>query len=258
MNRLLIFCSLALPMFMSTQVTADDSHEYYEVRSYVLGDQGDAKTIDEYLENALLPALKRQGVGPVGVFTNSADDESGSSRLIVVVPHASADQIAVAKAKLQSDPQYLADAKGYLERASDRPAYERIESELLVSMDCMRKLQVAPESLKNPDRVYEFRIYESSTERLGDLKVDMFNSGEVPIFLDSGIQPIFIGQAVVGPYTPSLSYLTVYPNEAARIEAWKAFRVHPDWLVLKEVAKYQGTVSKIHKFVLVPKPYSQM
>ena len=86
----------------------------------------------------------------------------------------------------------------------------------------------------------------------------IFHSGEVPIFLDSGIQPIFIGQGVVGPFTPSLSYLTVYPNEEARLKAWKAFRAHPDWHVLKAVPKYAGTVSKIHKYVLVPKPYSQM
>ena len=258
MKRLLILCSLVIPMLLSDQSNADDSHQYYDVRSYVLGDAGDAKAIDQYLEKALLPALKRQGIGPVGVFANSPDDESGSSRLIVVVPYASADQIASTNAKVMSDPQYLADAKTYLDRASNNPAYQRIESELLVSMDCMRQLRVAPETLSNPDRVYEFRVYESPTERLGELKVDMFNSGEVPIFLDCGIEPIFIGQAVVGPFTPSLSYLTVYPNEAARIEAWKAFRLHPDWMVLKDVAKYQGTVSKIHKFVLTPKPYSQM
>ena len=125
-------------------------------------------------------------------------------------------------------------------------------------MDCMKQLKVPDGSLDNQDRVYELRVYESPNERLGNLKVDMFNSGEVPIFLDCGIQPIFIGQAVVGPQTPNLTYLTMYPGEQARGDAWKAFRVHPDWNVLKEVAKYQGTVSRIDKFVLVPKSYSQM
>lgn len=258
MKQLLFVCSLPLAMFMAADVRADDAHQYYEVRSYVLGDQGDASAIDQYLENALLPALARQGIGPVGVLTNSPEDESGSSRIVVVVPYASADQIVTTKQKLGADTEYQAAAKAYLDREPNNPPYERIESELLVAMDCMPELQVDPASLNNRDRVYEFRVYESANERLGDLKVDMFNSGEVPIFLDCGIQPIFIGQALVGPFTPSLSYLTVYPDEAARIEAWKAFRVHPDWLVLKDVEKYKGTVSKIHKYVLTPKPYSQM
>ncbi len=258
MRSLLFLSMLPLAMMHPSSVRAQESRQYYEVRSYVLGENGDPEAIDQYLQAALLPALQRHGIGPVGVFTNSPNDETGSPRIIVVIPYASADQIASVKAKVGGDAQYQSDAKAYLDRAADRPPYQRIESELLVAMDCFPQVQVQKESLNNSDRVYEFRIYESPTERLGELKVDMFNSGEVPIFLASGIEPIFIGQAVVGPYTPSLSYLTVYRDEPARLEAWKAFREHPDWLVLKDVPKYQGTVSKIHKYVLSPKPYSQM
>ena len=253
-----LLCSLVFAMSLSAPAISEDSQQYYDVRSYILGDKSDIDVIDQYLEKALLPALGRIGVGPVGVFTNSESDESGSERVIVVIPHSSADEIASTKAKIVEDPQYQVAAKSYLERTNQNPAYQRIESELLVAMDCMPQLKVAPESLNNAERVYEFRVYESANERLGDLKVDMFNSGEVPIFLDSGIQPIFIGQAVSGPFTPNLSYLTMYPNESARLEAWKAFRVHPDWQILKEVPKYKGTVSKIHKFILTPKSYSQM
>jgi hypothetical protein len=245
-------------LLVASSLSAADPQEYYEVRSYKLADPGEVESIDRYLSEALLPALGRHGIAPVGVFTNSAADESGSARIIVVIPYPSADAVAEVKAKVDSDAQYLADAQEYLDRGPQAPAYQRIESELLVAMSCMPRLQVPAGSLGKEDRVYEFRIYESANERLGNLKVDMFNAGEVPIFLDCGIQPIFIGQAVVGPYTPNLSYLTMYPNEAARLKAWQAFRDHPDWLVLKDVAKYQGTVSKIHKFVLVPKAYSQM
>jgi hypothetical protein len=256
MNRFLhlFLASFAL---ISGQAVADDN-EYYEVRSYTLGEHSDVDAIDQYLSQALIPALGRQNVGPVGVFTNSENDETGNARVFVVIPYPSADAMPGIKTKIEADKQYQSDAAPYLERDPKNSPYERIESELLVSMDCMPKAKVPAGSLENKDRVYELRIYESPNERLGNLKVDMFNSGEVPIFLDCGIQPIFIGQAVVGPYTPNLSYLTMYPSEPARIAAWKAFRTHPDWLVLKEVAKYAGTVSKIHKYVLVPKSYSQM
>jgi hypothetical protein len=50
----------------------------------------------------------------------------------------------------------------------------------------------------------------------------------------------------------------MYPSEADRILSWKAFQTHPDWQVLKVVDKYQGTVSRIDKYVLVPTPYSEM
>ncbi len=258
MNRSLLFNVFCVAMLFPVSVSADDSHQYYEIRSYLLGDKSDAGAMDEYFSKSLIPALGKLGIGPVGAFTNASQDESGSDRVVLMIPYSSADEIVAARERLAADSDYLAAAKDYLSRAPDQAPYERIESELLVSMDCMKRLKVDAASLKNKDRVYEFRIYESANERLGDLKVDMFNNGEVPIFLDSGIQPVFIGQALVGPFTPSLSYLTVYPNEAARGEAWKAFRQHPDWQVLKKVPKYQGTVSKIYKYVLTPKPYSQM
>lgn len=249
--------ALILALFASPATMAD-SPELYEVRSYLLGEKSDPDAIDQYLSEALIPALGRHGISRVGAFTTSEKDETGSPRIVVVIPYSGADQIVDIKSKLAGDKQYLRQAEAYLQRGPKDAPYQRIQSELLAAMDCWKELKVADESLKNSDRVYELRLYESPNERLGDLKVDMFNNGEVPIFLDCGVQPIFIGQSLVGPQTPNLTYLTVYPSEAARGEAWKAFRTHPDWNVLKKVAKYQGTVSHIDKYVLVPKPYSQM
>jgi hypothetical protein len=237
---------------------AAEGHQYYEVRSYLLSDQSDSEAIDRYLRDAYLPALGRQGIGPIGVFTNSPDDTSGSPRIVVVIPYESPDQIAMVKNQVAADPRYQADARSLLGRDSSHPAYDRIQSELLIAMDCMPKLSVAANSLSNAQRVYELRTYESPSEHYGDLKVDMFNNGEVPIFLDCGIQPIFIGQGLIGPQTPNLTYLTTYPSESARVKAWEAFKVNPAWQVLKVVQKYKGTVSHIDKYILIPKPYSQM
>jgi hypothetical protein len=256
-SPLLLAAVVTMSSFSAASLSAQ-SPQLYEVRSYLLGEKSDVAAIDQYLAEALLPALERQGIGPVGAFTNSQNDETGSPRIVVVIPYTSATQIVAVKQALQSDPQYQSAAKAYLDRGPENPPYSRIQSELLSAMDCWKQLKVPDGLLDNSDRVYELRLYESANERLGNLKVDMFNGGEVPIFLDCGIQPIFIGQGLLGPQTPNLTYLTAYPNEQARLEAWNAFRKHPDWNVLKKVAKYQGTVSKIDKFVLVARPYSQM
>lgn len=248
---------LGLGLAIPPEATAQESRQIYEVRTYLLGEQGDAAAVDGYLRDALLPLLSRVGVGPVGVFGNAPADES-EPRIVVVIPYDSSAQMAAAVAAVDSDTEYAKAAKGYLDRGPENPPYERIRSELLVAMDCMKRAAVPEGTLENDDRVYELRVYESANERLGDRKVDMFNSGEVPIFLDCGIRPIFLGQCVVGPQMPSLTYLTVYPDEASRGEAWQAFRSHPDWAVLSKDPKYAGTVSRIDKFVLTAKPYSQM
>ncbi|TWT76761.1 hypothetical protein CA13_72600 [Planctomycetes bacterium CA13] len=256
----LLFAFVPVMVVCSSQVAcaAEPGPQIYEVRSYLLGEKGDATAIDSYLRDALIPALDRQGIGPIGVFENANNDENNSKRIVVVIPYTDANQVVSVGSALLSDSQYAADAKLYLDREPSNPPYDRINSELLSAMDCMPLLAVPGGTLDNADRVYELRLYESPNERMGNLKVDMFNSGEVPIFLDSGIQPIFIGQCVVGPQTPSLTYLTLYPSEDARLKAWDTFRSHPDWKVLSKVAKYRGTVSHIDKFILVPKAYSQL
>ena len=260
MNRILPFLSafLLFPLMICSSAIADSPKQLYEVRSYVLGENGDADAIDAYLKDALIPALSRLKVAPIGVFSNAENDETGSERVVVVIPIDSADQLVTMNAAVAADAEYQSAAKPYLDRGPNESPYARIETELLVAMDCMKQLKVPEGTLENSDRVYELRIYESANERLGNVKVDMFNAGEVPIFLDCGIIPIFIGQAIIGPQTPSLTYLTVYPNEAARLDSWVQFRKHPDWKVLSKKEKYQGTVSRIDKYILVAKPYSQM
>ena len=86
MNRLLLSTFLLLGVLLSMPANADDSHQYYEIRSYVLNESSDAAVIDNYLRDALLPALGRQQIGPVGVFANSANDQTGQPRIIVVIP----------------------------------------------------------------------------------------------------------------------------------------------------------------------------
>ncbi|MEM6362961.1 MAG: NIPSNAP family protein [Planctomycetota bacterium] len=255
-TRTLVACVFAIGMLLTMSDSA--AAEVVEIRQYILGDNGDASALDDFLGGALIPALERLGVGPVGALYPHPSDENNSKSVFVLIPYADANQVDATRMALQQDNQFLTDGKAYLSRGAQDTPIERIRSELVVGMDCWPKTIVPNASLQNEDRVLELRLYESPNERLGDVKVDMFNNGEVPIFLDCGITPVFIGQALIGPLTPSLTYLTTYPSEADRVEAWKAFRKHPDWQTLKVVPKYSGTVNRIDKFVLSPKPYSQM
>ncbi|MDA7864650.1 NIPSNAP family protein [bacterium] len=170
----LLLSSIAMLLTGSSAIA--DSPQYYEIRSYLLGEQDDAEVIHQYLRDALVPAMKRQDAGPIGVFHNAAEDESDSPRIVVVIPYKSADAIAVCKNRLAKDAEYQKAAKTYLNRGPKNSPYERIESELLVAMDCMPLLKVPKNQLANTERVFELRVYESANERLGDLKVHMFNN----------------------------------------------------------------------------------
>ncbi|WP_153558817.1 NIPSNAP family protein [Roseimaritima sediminicola] len=250
--------AVSLSAVVAAEPAADSSaRQYYEVRTYELGAEGDEAALDEYLGEALIPALERQGIGPVGAFA-PVEAPADQRSVVVVIPFDNPAGVARVDQALAEDKRYQQAAQSYLQSPAKRPPFARIRSEFLRAFACMPELKVPGEVAQNEARVYELRIYESATERLGDLKVDMFNNGEVPIFLDSGIRPVFFGQAIIGPNRPNLTYLTVYADDQARQAAWKAFLAHPDWQTLKTVPKYANTVSKIHKQVLEAKPYSQL
>jgi len=232
--------------------------QFYEIRQYTVLDDATEADLDTYLKDALLPALERQSIGPVGVLATATEDENKQRRIVVITPLAYAAQPLMIRKKLAKDQAYQAAAADFMARENGNPGYGRIVTELAVAMDCMPKLIVPEGSLDNKDRIYELRTYESVNERVADLKVEMFNAGEVPIFYATGIIPIFIGQTVIGPQMPSLTYLSMFASNAARLKAWDDFRAHPDWKVLSSEKKYLGTVSRIDKYVLVAKPYSQM
>jgi len=260
-NTLETFVVLLCGIFTSSIVNAADKLEakqFYEIRQYSIVDDTTEAALDSYLKDAFLPAMERLGIGPIGVLATAPQDENPQRRVVVIVPLDRPGLILNVKQKLKKDAAYLTAAADFMARENANPGYKRIVTELAVAMKCMPKAIVPEGTLENEDRVYELRTYESVNERVGDLKVEMFNNGEVPIFLATGITPIFIAQTVVGPQTPSLTYLSLFPNNDARLKAWGDFLAHPDWKVLSGKKEYQGTVSRIDKYVLVAKPYSQM
>jgi hypothetical protein len=252
----LVVATILFTLAFTAAADSNEGKQYYELREYRLKSAEAAKQVDAYLTGALVPALSRLGVGPVGVLREI--EEKAEPIRFVLISYDSLDHIATAAARLAEDEAYQEAAAEYLSTPPEHTPLQRIRSELLVAFDCMPRLIVPELTAQNQDRVFELRTYESPTERLGELKVEMFNAGEVPIFLDCGIIPVFLGQALVGDVTPSLTYMTVYPSMQAKAEAWKKFPVHPDWINLKDVPKYKGTVSKIHKWELVPVEGSQL
>ncbi len=259
MKRILSTClvysiSMLLSQFaMSQSIT----NQYYELIEYQGIDPARLGELDTFLDKALIPSLNRMGIENVGALSSDVPNE-GKVSAFLVMPLTGPEQVASVLDALGKDEDFLSRGQAYLETDIKKPVYSRMRSELLVAFDCFPKLAVPTQKTTKKDRLFEMRVYESPTERMGVLKVHMFNNGEVPIFLDCGIQPVFFGQALIGDRMPNLTYMTVYDNAEQRDACWKKFQNHPDWAKLKAVEEYQGTVSKIHKINLLPRPYSQL
>lgn len=227
----------------------------YELRNYALK-PGKQPVLEAYLSKALLPALKRLGVGPVGVFVEKGKDD-GPGSVYVLIVHPSADTVVTTPARLAGDEEYLKVAKDYLGTPASDPVYARIESSLLLPIAGMPKLE-KPDTSR--PRLLNLRIYESHNERAARKKIEMFNKGELAIFRRVGLTPVFFGEAVLGSALPNLTYLLAFPDDAAREAAWKKFRDDEEWLKLKAVPEYadKEIVSRITNKLLTPTAFSEI
>ena len=84
--------------------------------------------------------------------------------------------------------------------------------------------------------------------------------GEIAIFRRVGLNPVFFGRNVLGTGLPSLTYMVVFADAAAREKAWAAFGADPDWLKLRATAGYANAevLTNITSQLLRPAAFSQI
>jgi hypothetical protein len=84
------------------------------------------------------------------------------------------------------------------------------------------------------------------------------NGGELKIFRETGLNPVFFGDTVFGNKMPNITYMIGSESMEAHDAAWKKFIAHPDWQVLKGQAKYADTATEIDRVILRPSDESQI
>jgi hypothetical protein len=228
--------------------------ELYELRTYDVR-PGKQPVLDHYLGRAFIPAAKRHGAGPVGVFVDAARPDD--TKVVVLVVHPSAGHAVELSARLAADDDYRAAARDYLSAPAADPVYTRIDTSLLVPIAGMPRL-ARPDATK--PRLFNLRVYESHNERAAAKKIEMFDTAELAIFRRVGLSPVFFAAAVAGRALPNLTYMLVFPDEAGRAAAWQRFRDDAGWKKLRAVPEYadKDIVSKITNAILTPAAYSEI
>ena len=229
---------------------------YYQLKIYHLKTQAQEDRLDNYLQNAYLPALHRIGIKNVGVFKPVAGDTSGK-RVYVLIPFRSWGQLEGLPEKLSADPQYFIDGKDYINAPYNDEPYTRLETIVLKAFPKMIAPAVPQLSADKVDRVYELRSYESPTEAFNLNKVKMFNDGnEVALFKRLGFNAVFYAEVLAGSHMPNLMYMTTFNSKADRDKHWDTFSNDPEWKTLVALPQYQHNVSKADIIFLHPTAYS--
>ena len=213
----------------------------------------------EYQKTLLVPALNRVGVKPVGVWTVSVGPDNPA--VYTLLAHPNADSVATLPARIAADGEYQRGAAAFRNLPASDPPYVRRESTLMAAFDSVPTVEVPAGPLAVPSRVFELRTYESHNEAAGQKKIEMFEkAGEVAIFRRLGLQPVFFARNVIGPNLPSLTYMLVYADLAAREKAWAAFREDPEWVKLRATPAFTNAeiLTNVTSLFLRPTDYSQL
>lgn len=205
---------------------------------------------------AAVPALKRSGISPVGFFASVIGEESPFILALASFPSISA--MEAARAREAEDKEYLQLVKAYT--SDPARGYERLDSSLVRCFETMPSVELPPVDAQRPPRVFELRMYESSSSTTLARKINMFNTGEIKIFKRLGMQPVFCAETIVGPRMPNLVYMLAFDSLAAREKLWQAFGADPEWQKLRSLPGNNDTenVSNISNSILRPLPYSDI
>jgi len=235
-----------------------DNHQYFELRHYHYPTRLAAhrERVTDYLRDAAIPAWNRLGIEHVGVFTVVYGPNAPS--LYVLLPHPNLESVATLRSRMAADETYQQAGASFLNAELSDPAFLRIESSLMKAFDGMPSLAVPPGAANNDPRIFELRIYESHSEPKAIRKVEMFDKGEIDIFLKTGLTPVFFGEAMIGSLLPNLTYMLTFKDLNDRDASWRKFIDHPDWKAMSSDPYYADTVSNITSIILRPSPISQV
>jgi len=244
---------------LSTSASAaDTTRTFLEITTWRLhnSDEAQAKRVADYLETGFFPALTRAGAKPVAAFSNLIGPDGPS--LFSIVQYASLGAMQETLAKLAADTAYE-KASQALAAGSGMP-FVTIESSLLHSLAIVPEAITFTDAATRPARVFELRTYQSQSMAARVKKAAMFNGGEIGVFQRLGMRPVFIGESIVGPRQPNITYMLSFDSLAEREKLWSAFGSDPEWKKLSAPPELKDAqiVANISNIMLRPLPFSPM
>src|SRR6201999_792275 len=242
----------------AAQPAASSAREYYQIRRYQLQGGPQTKIVESYFCDALIPALTRMGMGPIGAFKMDYGPETPS--FYALIPGRSIEEMATIELRLVKDADFMKAAEPFWNAPATAPAFLRMESSLLAAFEGWPRLTPPATTATKSKRIFQLRTYESPSDAAHVRKVEMFHKGEFEIFEKAGCHPVFFGDALMGSRLPQLTYMLSFANLAELEKGWAAFSADLDWKKLSSSPRYsyESIVSNISNLILSPLAASQI
>jgi len=243
---------------LAATTAPDKPSEFLLLRRYTMTAGAQLKATEAFFAQALLPALGRMGLGPVGAFKVDVGQDIYTYYLLI--PAATAQPLAELDLTLANDAAFMAAADSFWNARANAAPFQRIESSLLKAFPGWPRVTPPAGAATHAKRILQMRIYESASHGEHARKVEMFHKGEFDLFLNAGFHPVFFGDALIGPRIPNLTYMLAFDSMADLEAKWNVFRNDPGWKKLSSDPRYgyDTIVNNISNLYLVPLDCSQI
>jgi hypothetical protein len=243
--------------FSKPDSNKEETGFYIEWIRYRLTVGAKKNSVRDFYKNAAIPALKKMGISPVGVFNVKFGPNDPT--LHVFIPHKNIESFLNLPAMMLDNVDLMKAADEFLNSPMSDPSYVRMEKTLLKAFKNFPMINVPTAMMGNNSRIYELRTYESHNIKKAKKKVEMFNEGgEIDIFNKTGFTPVFYGETLAGTMMPCLTYMLAFNDMDERDKCWSAFGNSPDWKKLAAEDQYKDTVSNITDVFLSPDGCSEV
>lgn len=240
------------------EVRRESNRSFLELKTWYLHNSGEAQEsrVSEYLETGLFPALTRAGAEPVAAFSNLIG--SDGPYIFTIVQYTSLAAMETALAKVADDEAHE-KASQKLSSGPGMP-FVTLESSILHSLAILPEAVLPTDASTRPARIFELRTYQSQSMTALNKKAGMFNDGEIAIFQRLNMRPVFIGESIIGPRQPNITYMLSFDNLDGREKYWKQFGSDPAWKTLSAPPELKDAeiVAKISNVILHPLPFSPL
>ncbi|MCL2118640.1 MAG: NIPSNAP family protein [Planctomycetaceae bacterium] len=237
---------------------------FIEFREYHCATAEKKQLLIAILDRAMIPALNRQEITPVGVFETSAElnagdrnyDAANNLKVYLLCQYGNMRQLTAAPSRLLADEAFMSAATDVFEAPMNEPVYETCESTLMYGFPNCPRIEVPT---LEASRLLQIRFYKSYNIDRNAAKIAMFDTdGELELFRKYGMSPVFFGETLAGRMMPNLTYMLGFKNTEEKDAAWSKFASSPEWKELSGNPKYKDTANKIINIVLKPSPKSQV
>lgn len=250
--------TLAVAGDTAAQTSQPQPREFYQLRRYDLMSGPELKLTEDFFRDALIPAAKRMGLGPVGAFKLDFGEQTPAYYLLI--PGSSVATLAELDLHLAGDAEFLKAAAPFWNATSTAPAFQRVEISLLAAFKGWPRITPPAASATKGKRIFQMRSYESPSNRDHVRKIEMFHDGEFDVFRKAGFHPLFYSDVLAGPRLPKLTYMLSFVDTSELEARWDIFRNDPEWKKLQADPRFgfDQIVSNITNLILSPLDCSQI